>query len=335
MAGNPCSPLGVALAVIRRTFRLVLCAALLVTVADGCSLGGNHAETDVIPTTRETESAPKAVVPGRREGLILFWKESPWPSIWSVRPDGSQLGWAYRTHQNAKRPTLSPDRKWIAFDGAAPGKAPLTDFDIEIVRRDGTGLKTLTRSQQWDIDAQWSPNGTLLSFSRFPPHQVEEGDSVIWTVRHDGSGLRRLVRGFGARWSPDGKQLVFAAPTVGSEGDLFVMNADGSGRRLLLATPEAKQAAAWAPDGKEILFTRFDRSGGADVFVMDAEGTQVRRLTEPGAANIAGAWSPNGSEILFTRGPPGNAELLVMDADGSHERTISDDRFRGYEPSWR
>jgi Tol biopolymer transport system component len=321
--------------VLARTLWAVLCAALLTTVGDGCSLGGNRAETEVVPTTRETESAPNAVVPGRMEGLILFWKESPWPSIWSVRPDGSHLRWAYRTHQNAKRPTLSPDGKWIAFDGAPPGKTPLSDFDLEIVRRDGTGLRTLTRSPQWDLDAQWSPDGALLSFSRFPPHQVEEAASVIWTVRRNGSGLRRLVRGFGARWSPDGKRLVFAAPMGDSDGDLFVMNADGTERRLLLATPEAKQAAAWSPDGRKILFTSFDRSAGADVFVMDADGTHVHRLTEPGATNIAAAWSPDGSKNLFTRGPPGNAELLLIDADGSHERTLSDDRFRGYEPSWR
>lgn len=87
------------------------------------------------------------------------------------------------------------------------------------------------------------------------------------------------------------------------------MHADGSGRRLLLATPEAKQAAAWSPDAKKILFTRFDPSGGADVFVMEAGGTQVRRLTQPGSTTIAAAWSPDGSEILFTRGPPGNAEI--------------------------
>jgi TolB protein len=148
----------------------------------------------------------------------------------------------------------------------------------------------MTRSPQWDIDAQWSPDGALLSFSRFPPHQVDAADSVIWTIRRDGTDLRRLVRGYGARWSPEGKRLVFAAPTGGSDGDLFIMNTDGTERRLLLATPEAKQAAAWSPDGRK---------------------------------------------ILFTRGPPGNAELLLMDADGSHERTISDDRFRGYEPSWR
>jgi Tol biopolymer transport system component len=237
---------------------------------------------------------------------------------------------------DAKRPTLSPDRKWIAFDGAAPGKAPLSDFDIEIVRRDGTGLRTLTSSPHWDMDAQWSPNGSMLSFSRFPPHEVEGAAASIWTVRPDSSGLQRLVRGLGARWSPDGKQLVFAAPTEGSDGDLFVIDANGGEQSLLLATQKPKQPAAWSPDGSKILFTAFDRyDAGADVFVMDADGTNVRRLTQAGATNIAAAWSPDGSKILFTRGPPGNAELLLMDGDGTHERTISTDRFRGYEPSWR
>jgi Tol biopolymer transport system component len=128
----------------------------------------------------------------------------------------------------------------------------------------------------------------------------------------------------------------FAAPTEGSDGDLFVIDANGGEQSLLLATQKPKQPAAWSPDGSKILFTAFDRyDAGADVFVMDADGTNVRRLTQAGATNIAAAWSPDGSKILFTRGPPGNAELLLMDGDGTHERTISTDRFRGYEPSWR
>lgn len=99
-----------------------------------------------------------------------------------------------------------------------------------------------------------------------------------------------MSSGLGARWSPDGKQLIFAAPTEGSDGDLFVIDANGGEQSVLLATQEPKQPAAWPPDG---------------------------------------------SKILFTGGPPGDAELLLMDGDGAHERTISTDRFRGYEPSWR
>ena len=64
--------------------------------------------------------------------------------------------------QNAKRARLSPDRSWVAFDGAPPGKQPLTDFDIQIVRLDGTDRTTLTDSDYWDIDAQWSPDGQRI-----------------------------------------------------------------------------------------------------------------------------------------------------------------------------
>jgi Tol biopolymer transport system component len=102
-------------------------------------------------------------------GSILFWSDSPRPSIWSVRPDGTQLQQILVTGQNAKRPRLSRRGDWVAFDGAAPGKPPLTDFDIQLVRTDGSGLRTLTDSPEWDIDAQWAPGDKQISFTRMPP----------------------------------------------------------------------------------------------------------------------------------------------------------------------
>jgi Tol biopolymer transport system component len=267
-------------------------------------------------------------------GLILFWSESPWPSLWSVRPDGTHRRRILRTREAAKRPRLSPDRKWVAFDGARPGTRAIGEFDIQVVRLDGTGRRTLTRTKEWDVDAQWSPDGARLSFSRMPPG-ADWLHSSVWTVRPDGADPRLLGRGQAARWSPDGARLVLDAPTTGSDGDLFVVAADGGDRRRLTTTPALEQAAGWSPDGKRILFTRFRLGGGADVYVMEADGTGTRRLTRAPAGEIAAAWSPDGSKILFTRGDPGRAQLIVMDADGSHQRSISRNRFSGSEPSWR
>ncbi len=161
----------------------------------------------------------------KNAGLIVYWSESPWPSIWSVRPDGAHRRRILHNRQNGKRPRLSPDRRWVAFDGAPPGKAPLSDFDIQIVRLDGTGLRTITRSRQWDVDAQWSPDGTRLSFSRLPPYSRDEHAASLWIVNRDGSGLRRLAHGFGARWSPEGTKLVYEAPTGANESDPSVIGA--------------------------------------------------------------------------------------------------------------
>ncbi len=279
---------------------------------------------------------PPPTRPATPGGLILFWSESPWPSTWSVRPDGTGLRRIFDTRQNAKRPRLSPDRRWIAFDGAAPGKKPLTDFDVQTVHVDGSRRRTLAGTPEYELDAQWSPDGTRLSYSSYR-HTGEEDEwlgSRIWTVAADGSDRVVLGLGHGARWSPDGKRLVLGAPTTGSDGDLFVMNVDGTDRRRLLATPELEQPADWSPDGSTILFTQFSREG-ADVMVMDPDGTNVRRLTDTAGFYLAAAWSPDGGTILFTSGGSGAAQLFLMNADGSDIREIAGGRFRGSEPSWR
>jgi len=260
-------------------------------------------------------------------GLIVYWKESPFPSIWSIRPDGSRTRRILRNRQNAKRARLSPDREWVAFDGASPGKRPLSDFDIQIVRLDGTGRQTLTDSDYWDIDAQWSPDGERLSFTRGGRGELGWPNTEIWIARRDGSGLQRVGPGSDARWSPDGTKLLFDAPTGRSQGDLFVMNADGTNRRQLLATRKLEGAAGWSPDGKKILFTRFNDGSGrnADVFVMNADGTNLRRL----AQGVAGSWSPNGSRIVYTT----SLQLRIMNADGSHRSKL---RSAGvWDPDWR
>jgi Tol biopolymer transport system component len=272
--------------------------------------------------------------PSRVGSLILFWSMDPYPSLWSIRPGGSHRRRVFRTRQNCKRPSLSPDRRWVAFDGAPPGKAPLTEFDVQAVRRDGTGRRSLTRSDAREIDAQWSPDGTRISYSR-----LERADSSdfrktwIWTVRPDGSGARPLVQGNTARWSPDGTQLVFSAPTPRSDGDLFVVRPDGSGLRRLLSTPRLEQPNAWSPDGRRILFTRGFADGRSDVFTIAAAGGDVRRLTHARGGNVGGSWSPDGTRIVFTSTRFGRSHLFVMRAGGGKARELT--HREDFDPVWR
>jgi len=203
----------------------------------------------------------------------------------------------------------------------------LSDFDIQIVRLDVTDRKTLTNSDQWDIDAQWSPDGERLSFTRGGRGDLGWPNTEIWTVRRDGTDLHRIGPGSEARWSPDGTKFVFDAPTNRSQADLFVMDADGTNRRQLLATTTIEAAAGWSPDGKTILFTRFNDNSGrdVDVFVMNADGTKRRRL----ARGVAGSWSPNGTRIVYTD----SFQLRIMNADGSHKRKLPSAGVR--DPAWR
>ena len=232
-------------------------------------------------------------------GTILFWTDSPIPSLRVMRPDGTHVR-RIAAKQNAKRPSLSPDRKWVAFDGTPRGKPPLSDFDIQVVRVDGTQLRTVFGTSKWELDAQWSPDGRRLSFSRMPPG-ADWPHSVVCVVNIDGSGLTDLAPGHSARWSPDGTKLVFSATSGANAGDLFVVNSDGSDLKLLLSNGRHKAPAGWSPDGKRILFTQWRTAGGdlfvnGDAYVVDADGSHVRRLTGNPAEDLAAAGPPTAAK---------------------------------------
>ena len=59
---------------------------------------------------------------------------------------------------------------------------------------------------------------------------------------------------------------------------------------------------------------------------MNADGTGAAPLTSnPGAINSDPAWSSDGSKILFASTRDGNAEIYVMDRDGSNETRLTFD----------
>jgi Tol biopolymer transport system component len=83
-------------------------------------------------------------------------------------------------------------------------------------------------------------------------------------------------------FSPDGQQIAFMG-RVHDRWEIFVMNADGSGRHQLtrssrdLEEPPSSVAPAWSPDGKHIVFLS-NRDGPWRIYVMDADGSHQRSM---------------------------------------------------------
>jgi TolB protein len=52
--------------------------------------------------------------------------------------------------------------------------------------------------------------------------------------------------------------------------------------------------------------------------------------------DLVPAWSPDGSRIAFKsiRGGPGNAEIYVMNADGSGVTRLTNNGYSDYDPAW-
>ncbi len=108
---------------------------------------------------------------------------------------------------------------------------------------------------------------------------------------------------------------------------IYVVNADGTGRQLLV-----RDAAepTWSPDGSKLAYVAYASrlTDSGYVTVASADGTGARRLTAIQEPESQPAWSPGGRQLAFTRG----GAIVVAPSAGGTERIAV--RNAG-DPAWR
>jgi Lysyl oxidase/WD40-like Beta Propeller Repeat len=127
-------------------------------------------------------------------------------------------------------------------------------------------------------------------------------------------GHQVLGVGYAPAWSPNGLRLAYV-----TRGDLWVADADGSRRALLV--PRADQPA-WAPDGRRLAFTR-----GGFVYTVRADGLDERKL----ARGAHPAWSPDGNRLAFDR----DDEIVSVNWYGGGTRKLADGTEPAFAPDGR
>ncbi len=245
------------------------------------------------PLRRCGDTSPVFSPDGR---TIAFTRFDSQPAIYTVMPDSGDLkritegavdvydgSLAWAAGGESLIVSLYPPRRdglhKIAVGGGELETIPLIEADAikPSISREGNRLAYEKPLSDWNI---WRVPG---------PRSKNPGAPQRWiaSTRDDRS----------ARFSPDGKQIVFVSDRSGGT-EVWVSDANGENARKPFAVSEVG-GVNWSPDGRQILFDLVLDS--RDLFVGSVDSGQLRPLTDSPGGEYFGISSRDGRWIYFTR----------------------------------
>ncbi len=182
------------------------------------------------------------------------------------------------------------------------------------------------------------PAPTVAGTIAFTRYRLDEEtlmeDYDVCAVDTDGTGFKVLAGGKGIAgspcWSPDGKKIAYeeGAPDPRGLSQVWVMNADGSGKRRLTkgSLGYRNMFPSWSPDGKRIVFTSlvFYKNGVERdaLYVMNADGSGLRNVTSTKGSGFSSAdywptWERDGTITFYRNTRGGGLAKFSVNPDGS------------------
>ena len=133
--------------------------------------------------------------------------------------------------------------------------------------------------------------------------------------------------------SPDGKQIVYNVAYYSvkenkSHHVLYIMNADGSGQKLLTSSAKSETDAAWIEGGKRIAFIT-----GGQIWSMLPDGTDRQQMTNAPTGIDAFKFSPDGKHVVLVKQIPFHESIKENPEDlpKATGRLVTDLNYRHWD----
>lgn len=262
---------------------------------------------------------PAAQAQGRKQSEIC-----------AINPDGSGLVKLTNNGAWNSEPAVSPDGTMIAFiSTVSTGK-----MELHLMRADGSDMRQLTSAGCPLYSPAFTFDSGFITFSMKTKERVG-----MYYISLDGKEMKpfgpmpRTGNDYNATMSADGSNVVFASQRAddNKNWEIFCFTRDMKTTQI---TNDGATCPAISPDGKSILFQTSYR-GYPAISRTSINGGDFVYLTNDETGYYTPAYSPNGTAIVCTVSSGDmRTALMVMNADGSGQRRITDAATDCTEPTW-
>jgi dipeptidyl aminopeptidase/acylaminoacyl peptidase len=251
---------------------------------------------------------------------------------WS--PDGKQIAFISATPgPETAAATGDPIviTRYLYKPDAGEGMTRFNDnrrLHIFIVDVGTKAVKQVTSGDTYEHSVDWSPRGDEIAFvSDRSPETDQFFNYDLFALKVSDGSIRRITATENAeydpKWSPNGKMIAFRATKRGltdrettmEDTHVWVVNADGSGRREFATIDDRQGAPVWGGDGRAIYFTVQER-GSVHLYRQAIDGAKAEEVVD-GIGSVGSVSIAKSGAVAYAFATPRDLAELYVRAGGA------------------